>query len=101
MRANGASRSASETTATVLTPSRRAVRMMRTAISPRLAMRTFLNIGEELIALPRPDRAIALWTGWLNDGEYAPDQVGGHCALLAHVIPASSPARVCSPTAST
>src|SRR6476661_10493943 len=39
------SRSASENTATVSTPSSRHARMMRSAISPRLAMSTFLNIG--------------------------------------------------------
>src|SRR5258706_13224492 len=38
------SRSASEYTATVCTPSSRHARMMRSAISPRLAIRTFLNI---------------------------------------------------------
>src|SRR5262245_13709778 len=37
-------RSASECTATVLMPISRQARMMRTAISPRLAMRIFLNI---------------------------------------------------------
>src|SRR3954470_17097751 len=37
------SRSASEYTATVCTPSSRQARMTRNAISPRLAMRTFLN----------------------------------------------------------
>ena len=40
-----ASRSASEKTATVLIPMRRAVLMTRQAISPRLAIRIFLNIG--------------------------------------------------------
>src|SRR5215203_2981602 len=39
------SRSASEYTATVCTPSSRHARMTRSAISPRLAMRTFLNTG--------------------------------------------------------
>src|SRR5438477_8709428 len=39
-----ARRSASEYTATVRMPSRRAVRMTRQAISPRLAMRIFWNI---------------------------------------------------------
>ena len=38
-------RSASEYTATVRTPSSRHARMMRSAISPRFAMRTFWNIG--------------------------------------------------------
>src|SRR5882757_1729045 len=38
-----ASRSSSEYTATVVMPSSRHVRMTRTAISPRLAMRTLLN----------------------------------------------------------
>src|SRR4051794_11469526 len=37
------SRSASEYTATVSTPSSRQARMTRSAISPRLAIRTFLN----------------------------------------------------------
>src|SRR6476469_3885849 len=37
------SRSASEYTATVSSPSSRQARMTRKAISPRLAMRTFLN----------------------------------------------------------
>ena len=37
------SRSASEKTATVAMPSSRQARMTRTAISPRLAMRTFSN----------------------------------------------------------
>src|SRR5512138_3342457 len=37
-------RSASEYTATVSIPSSRQARMMRTAISPRLATRTFLNM---------------------------------------------------------
>ena len=41
-----ASRSASEWTATVAMPMRRAVRMMRQAISPRLAIRIFLNNGK-------------------------------------------------------
>src|SRR5690348_7260833 len=39
------SRSASEYTATVCTPSSRHARMTRSAISPRLAIRTFLNTG--------------------------------------------------------
>src|SRR5579863_10312566 len=39
-----ASASASEKTATVLMPMRRAVRITRQAISPRLAMRIFLNM---------------------------------------------------------
>src|SRR5215468_3931113 len=39
-----ASRSASECTATVLMPSSRQAQMTRQAISPRLAIRTFLNI---------------------------------------------------------
>src|SRR3979411_666680 len=39
------SRSASEYTATVSTPSSRHARMMRSAISPRFAIRTFLNIA--------------------------------------------------------
>ena len=39
-----ASLSASEKTATVLMPMRRAVLMMRQAISPRLAIRILLNI---------------------------------------------------------
>ena len=39
------SRSIVEYTATVLTPISRHVRMMRSAISPRLAMRTFLIMG--------------------------------------------------------
>src|SRR5215210_3919070 len=38
------SRSASEYTATVCTPSSRQARMTRSAISPRLAIRTFLNM---------------------------------------------------------
>src|SRR3989442_5010663 len=38
------SRSASEKTATVSIPSSRAARMIRNAISPRLATRIFLNI---------------------------------------------------------
>src|SRR5262245_14509151 len=42
---NGAPRSAAETTATVPTPSLFAVRIIRTAISPRLAIRILLNIG--------------------------------------------------------
>src|SRR5947207_2099632 len=40
-----ASRSRSEYTATLLTPRSRHVRMTRTAISPRLAMRTFENMA--------------------------------------------------------
>src|SRR3954447_26214731 len=40
-----ASRSASEKTATVLIPMRRAVLMMRQAISPRLAIRIFWNMA--------------------------------------------------------
>src|SRR3954466_9524114 len=39
------SRSASEYTATVWMPSSRHARMTRSAISPRLAIRTFLNIS--------------------------------------------------------
>src|SRR5689334_25233840 len=39
------SRSASEYTATVSSPSSRHARITRSAISPRLAMSTFLNIG--------------------------------------------------------
>src|SRR5262245_61819536 len=39
-----ASRSATECTATVLMPSSRQAQMTRQAISPRLAIRTFLNI---------------------------------------------------------
>src|SRR5262249_49101384 len=39
------SRSASEYTTTVLIPMRRAVRIMRTATSPRLAIRILSNIG--------------------------------------------------------
>src|SRR4051794_39296185 len=39
------SRSASEYTATVCTPSSRHARMTRSAISPRLAISTFLNTG--------------------------------------------------------
>src|SRR5262245_47903629 len=38
-------RSASEWTATVFKPISRQARMMRTAISPRLAIKTFLNMG--------------------------------------------------------
>ena len=44
MSACGARASASEHTATVLMPMRLAVLMMRQAISPRLAIRIFLNI---------------------------------------------------------
>src|SRR6476646_6711498 len=39
------SRSASEYTATVCTPSSRHARMTRSAISPRLAIKTLLNMG--------------------------------------------------------
>ncbi|CKZ86521.1 Uncharacterised protein [Mycobacterium tuberculosis] len=46
-----ASRSASEYTATVLMPIRRAVLMTRQAISPRLAISIFLNMGFDLIFL--------------------------------------------------
>src|SRR4051812_7723608 len=45
MRTWRASRSRSEYTATVAMPSSRQVRMTRTAISPRLAMRTLSNRG--------------------------------------------------------
>src|SRR5919106_340518 len=48
MRTCSASASASEWTATVPIPSRRQVRMIRQAISPRLAIRIFLNIGERI-----------------------------------------------------
>src|SRR5262245_35542055 len=48
----GASRSASEKTATVPSPCSRQARMMRTAISPRLAIRTL-----------RMDRSEAVWPG--------------------------------------
>src|SRR5258706_13890294 len=51
-----ASRSASEYTATVAIPIARAVRMMRQAISPRLAIRIFLNIG----AFDRLERDVAV-----------------------------------------
>src|SRR6516165_2764462 len=49
-----ACRSASEKTATVLTPSSRQARMMRTAISPRFATRTLANI-------------IPLYARWLDE----------------------------------
>src|SRR6185312_11740041 len=47
--------SASEYTATVAIPMRRAVRMTRQAISPRLAIRIFLNISQRdvVVLLPR------------------------------------------------
>src|SRR6476659_2198203 len=43
--------SASAYTATVRMPSRRALRITRQAISPRLAMRIFWNIGERAMRL--------------------------------------------------
>src|SRR6185437_14650663 len=75
------SRSASLNTATVLRPSSRAAWMMRTAISPRLAMRSLSNIGPERDKavsagldqqqrLPRLDRPLVL-------DEEAHDLAGG------------------------
>src|SRR2546430_15881465 len=47
-------RSTSEKTATEAMPISRQARMTRTAISPRFAMSTFLNIAETLIVEQRP-----------------------------------------------
>src|SRR5262245_36533744 len=47
-----ASRSASENTATARMPSSRSVAVIRHAISPRLAIRTFLNMNGAGLALP-------------------------------------------------
>src|SRR5690348_13013701 len=55
------SRSASEYTATVCTPSSRQARMTRSAISPRLAISTFLNI----------------YSGWRRTFEPGPARVAG------------------------
>src|SRR5512139_2345786 len=59
-----ASRSASEWTTTVLMPSSRQARWMRSAISPRLAMRIFSNIATGLLdheqRLPVLDRLAVL-----------------------------------------
>src|SRR5262245_61481958 len=49
----GVSLSASEYTATVAIPSFSHVRMTRRAISPRLAMRTFLNMGRLVTRPPK------------------------------------------------
>src|SRR2546430_2434704 len=56
MRTCMASRSRSENTAMLVTPSSRRVRMTRTAISPRLATRTLSNMGALWLAhrLGRP-----------------------------------------------
>ena len=53
--------SASEYTATVLMPSSRQAKMMRSAISPRLATRIFLNIA--YVALIANSRS-PYCTGW-------------------------------------
>src|SRR3954462_11688525 len=53
------SRSASEYTATVWMPSSRQARMTRSAISPRLAIRTFLNMSAVLLLLERAPALIA------------------------------------------
>jgi hypothetical protein len=51
-----ASRSASEYTATVAMPIFFAVLMTRQAISPRLAIRIFLNMVSTSVCLPLPPR---------------------------------------------
>ena len=50
-------RSASEYTATVLSPSSRHARMIRTAISPRFAIRTLENIAKNGVFLRRAQAA--------------------------------------------
>src|SRR5579862_7269824 len=55
-----ASASASLKTATVASPMRLAVLMMRTAISPRLAMRIFLNMGCRVSAVSQRDVVVLL-----------------------------------------
>src|SRR5690242_19410482 len=57
MRTCSAPSSASEYTATVESPMRRAVRMMRQAISPRLAIRIFLNTVWQPSAPQAPNNA--------------------------------------------
>src|SRR4051794_20710955 len=73
-----ASRSASEWTATVRRPRVRQARWMRSAISPRLAMRTVLNIG--LIDPEKRLAGIDLVTG---GDEHGPD---GSSALGFHFV---------------
>ena len=73
-----ASRSASEWAATVRRPSVRQARWMRSAISPRLAMRTVLNIG--LIDPEKRLAGIDLVTG---GDEHGPD---GSIALGFHLV---------------
>ena len=64
------SRSASEYTATVCTPSSRHARITRSAISPRLAMRTFLNTGAPWATAGVAHQwAASLWRG---DGAVPP-----------------------------
>src|SRR6185436_12578540 len=52
------SRSAVLYTATVLMPISRQVRITRRAISPRLAIRTFLNMGRRLAGIDQEQRLI-------------------------------------------
>src|SRR5437899_23440 len=59
MRTCMASRSRSEYTATVVTPSSRHVRMTRTAISPRLATRTLWNMAAISLRDARRRRKLA------------------------------------------
>src|SRR5919108_3614533 len=62
-------RSASECTSTVRIPSSRQARMTRTAISPRLAMRTFLNATNFFHRVRQRDATL--------DGRRAPRTPGG------------------------
>ena len=61
-----ASRSASEWTATVLIPNSRQAQMMRQAISPRFAIRIFLNIVNPSSARHRPSTASPKRNGTLS-----------------------------------
>src|ERR671932_2860103 len=59
-----ASRSGSEYTATEAIPSSSSARMTRTAISPRLATRTLLNMRREMLVVPGvPDRLVIVRHG--------------------------------------
>src|SRR5439155_3612183 len=86
------SRSASEYTATVSTPSSRHARMTRSAISPRLAMRTLLNMRRRswitrsrrlCLAFEARPRGVA----GTRDALHTQRELGGigrvkHCALV-------------------
>src|SRR5215217_2554003 len=78
MRTCSAPRSAAEYTATVRMPRRRAVRMMRQAISPRLAIRTLLIIASH------PEDAVRRFAGISAAGGGAQRQ-SEHLACIGRV----------------